>query len=492
MTKLTAGQAKQVLDLKKYLPRNDELVARSRAVLKPYTDEVEMLDFQTAVVEAAHDKKSLGVELPTGSGKSVVAARVCAERLAKGPCLMVCPSSGALGDDVSGIINKFVRVFNKLGKSLQHGELNDVSLAHDVSFVTPIAFANLVKREPARIKKYLSKISTMIIDEAHHFPEDEDKALVIYGQIERLARKLVKGLVFAMTGTWTRLDGKLVMGQTEPDVRMTVQDSVDLGRAPPLYCMQVFTDAVGGATKHAHLYRPKFANAKAEQQYLRNIADCILETRKHRPAPFAAFAHSRKDAAEIVRMFNAKSKLKAVVMDSGTPVVKRKEYVQQLNAGKLAGYVTCAVGEEALDIPKLEVVHLIRRTDSVARNIQAIGRALRVAPGKKSALVIDYATAVEGLRSRMLGISLDDVAKQFGVRSKRKLTNGGPMVEQDNYDDDGITNIELSLSEERAMVLKSSTKMSNADRIKAFILRYAADPSNPRPTKGMKGWVEIP
>lgn len=486
--KITTKQSKQVLALAKYLDRSSELLQRSRAIQKYFTEDVEILDFQTEVVDKAKNAKWFSAELATGIGKSIVAARVCAERLKKGPCLVVCPSSAALGDEASGIINKFVRTFSKLGIDAQFGELNDVSLAYDVSFVTPGTFAGLLKKEAPRIRKYLGKISTMVVDEAHHFPEDEDAALVVYGQIERAAKRHVKGLVFPMTGTWTRLDGKIVMGVKKPDHKISVQDAVDLGRAPPLYGIQVVTEVT---TRSARATGDGFdlqLRGPALNKYYRGVVECILATCKKCPAPFAAFARTRQDAAQIARRFNRVSAKKMVVMDSGTPLADRKRFVQDIVAGKLAGYITCAVGEEALDIPTLEVVHLIRRTRSVTRNMQAIGRALRVSPGKKRALVVDYQTQVAGLQPRFVGLSIDDMVEHLGTRSKRKIVQGGPLVEQDNYDDHGITNIEMSLSEERVLLCKR--KANRSDRIKAFLLEYAKA-GNSRPTKAMKGWVTI-
>ena len=99
------------------------------------------------------------------------------------------------------------------------------------------------------MKALLSTVSCFIVDEAHHFPHDTQKELKIYGRIYEIAKEYIQGTVLSMTGTWERLDKKMVMGVAEPDSRLTVQDAVDLGRCPEIYGIQVILDIVAEGVK---------------------------------------------------------------------------------------------------------------------------------------------------------------------------------------------------------------------------------------------------
>ncbi len=68
---------------------------------------------------------------------------------------------------------------------------------------------------------------------------------------------------------------------------------------------------------------------------------------------------------------------------------KRQEYINGLGGGKLHALCSYDVLGEGVDVPILAGVILRRRTMSVIVFLQQIGRALRIAPGKTHALIID-------------------------------------------------------------------------------------------------------
>jgi superfamily II DNA or RNA helicase len=67
----------------------------------------------------------------------------------------------------------------------------------------------------------------------------------------------------------------------------------------------------------------------------------------------------------------------------------RQEYIEGLATGKLNAICSFEVLGEGVDIPVLAGVILRRRTKSIIVYLQQVGRALRKAPGKTHALIID-------------------------------------------------------------------------------------------------------
>lgn len=482
--KLSSNQVHQVLALEAYLDRHDEYLRASRAQYQGYREGViEDLPFQREVVEQAlAAKRQWSAEIATGVGKTIIAARVALARVIDGPVVYVCPNRTALGDVDAGIINKFVRashVFGR-GRSLQLGRVNELSRANDVCFVTPWALAWALREERERVTQLLRSASSLIVDEAHHFPEDVGESLRVYGAIHEAAdAHLRDGLVVAMTGTWTRLDGMRVMGRDRPDLTITVQDAVNLGRCPEVYGVQVITTVTAeGATSRGDLYDLHLSEDE-RVKYLDGIAECMLATRRRYPVPFAGFVRSIADAEAIRDAYGAKIRRGEPPLGlllSTMSIKERLAVVQGIEAGRLAGYVTCAVGEEALDLPRLEVVHLVRRTRSIARNMQAIGRALRVCEGKRRALVIDYQTMLKGIVDKFIGINIDDLAERMGGKPRENVTNGGPMVAQAGQSDAVFGG--LSVGEERALVCVNQA--TSADLSKQELLRMA-DRGAPKP-----------
>ena len=479
---LTPYLANQVLALEKYLDNHDELLKASRAVYQQYTGNgIDILDYQTIVVDHALKAKGIyAIEMATGTGKSIVAARIAIEKVKQGPVLFVCPSNAALGDLAQGIINKFARTFAGLGRSPVFGNINDISAAYDVSFVTPRAFIHAYQTDNARMRGLLAKISCLIVDEAHHFPDDIDDDLKVYGDIYEIASELMGSrLTVAMTGTWVRTDKKEVMGRRSPDTRLTVQDAVSLGRCPELYGIQVITDvrASKNARLRSELYDLHLAG-KEREKYYQGIVDCMRLTYRRNPVPFAAFARTKADAEAIAAIYNRQRGPKLRVLLSETTLPSRRAVITELNEGDAAGYITCAVGEEAIDIPRLEVVHLIRRTTSHARNMQAVGRALRLHKDKRRALVIDYQTMLPGMTERFLGLSLDDLGDDTGsLLEKRQRINGGPIVAQESYQR-GVL-VGMTIGEERKVVCAGTP--GSPQWIKQRLIQLAKEGA-PRPT----------
>lgn len=481
---MRAHHVQQVLALEDHLDKHDALLRESKAVYKAYAkDAIEDLEFQRKLVQQALGaKRRWTAELATGCGKSVIAAKVAAARLSDGPVIYVSPSAASIGDIEGGIINQFSRVLRAAGQESRWlGRVNDLSRANDVSFVTPRAFVSALERNPQEAERLLRRASCLIVDEAHHFPDDPDEDLAVYGALHRAAEEHVRdGLTVALTGTWHRLDGKRPMGTRVPDARLTVQDVVNLGRCPELYGVQVITEVrARKAMSRGDLY-DFHLTGEERIKYLQGVAECMLTTWRRYPVPFAGFACTVADAVAIASRFNTMARRTEanglIVLTSRTPLPQRLDAVRDIAAGRRCGYITCAVGEEAIDIPALEVVHLVRRTRSLARNQQAIGRALRVHLKKRRALVVDYQTMLEGVRDRFLGLGCDDLVEPTGSEIPReRLVNGGPICVQRDYPQAVL--VGMTMAEERALVCVDRSYKAQ----KKNELRQLAESGAPRP-----------
>lgn len=454
-------EVEHVLALRRHLQKHDEWLSKSQAKYKQYLGtEIEELEFQTKLVEQALMSSGVwNAELATGIGKTIIAARIALKKIKEGPVIYICASPTALGDAESGIINKFVRVFHTFGEATTAiGERNDISRANDVSFLTPAAFVKRLDKDPLHMEKLLNSVSLFVVDEAHHFPQDTEKELKIYGRIYDVARQMVKkGLVVSMTGTWERLDRKVVMGSSIPDARMTVQNAVDLGRCPEIYAIQVILDIIAKGSKSVGDLYDYHLQGDERTAYYGDIAECMAVIYEKYPVPFAAFARTQSDAREIAKCFNKMMDFTQdnglVALTSRTPMKKRQTVVNDILDGRRSGYITCAVGEEALDLPPLEVVHLIRRTRSAVRNAQAVGRALRLYDTKKRALIVDYQMMVQGMVGRFVGLNVDDLVEPIDSRVPR-VVNGGPLVVQRDIKEGEIEG--MTMEQERALVIRNN------------------------------------
>lgn len=78
-------------------------------------------------------------------------------------------------------------------------------------------------------------------------------------------------------------------------------------------------------------------------------------------------------------------------LDGKTPDRERESILRRFEQGKTLVLCNVEIATEGFDLPDLDCVQLARPTKSLSLALQMIGRALRMAPGKTSAIILDHA-----------------------------------------------------------------------------------------------------
>jgi DNA repair protein RadD len=79
----------------------------------------------------------------------------------------------------------------------------------------------------------------------------------------------------------------------------------------------------------------------------------------------------------------------AAHLDGNTPRDERQRIIKALGTGEIKVVTNCGLISEGTNVPSVESVLLARPTQSTGLHLQQIGRALRVAPGKDRAIILD-------------------------------------------------------------------------------------------------------
>lgn len=85
----------------------------------------------------------------------------------------------------------------------------------------------------------------------------------------------------------------------------------------------------------------------------------------------------------------------AQIITGDTPSKERQSIIARFECGAFPVLINCMVLTEGTDIPDIESVAIARPMKSKILFVQAVGRGLRLAEGKKDALVLDYVGACE-------------------------------------------------------------------------------------------------
>lgn len=329
-------------------------------------------EYQTQLVDAARErirrgKKRILLQLPTGGGKTVVAALIIQGALAKGKRILFLAHRRELIEQPS-------RKLDELGVS--HGIV--MASHHRYRPLAPVQVASiqtLVNRELAHPPDLI------FIDETHRATAKTYQSI-----LERYPRACVIGL----TATPVRADGE-GLGNLFEDM-VCGPGVAELTTAGYLVPTRVYAPSkpelkdvnkVGGDYNQGQLGRVMdraSLTGDVVDHWKRLAADRLT----------IVFAVNVEHSKHLRDRF-LEAGVAAEHLDGETPIADRIAILDRVATGQTR--VLCSVGvlTEGWDCPVVSCAILARPTMSEGLYLQMAGRILRPAPGKADALILDHA-----------------------------------------------------------------------------------------------------
>lgn len=335
------------------------------------------------------------IEAPTGAGKSMVCAEIAdrLHRVSGGKHVLCLAPKGELVEQNS---EKFRA--NGLAASLYSASVGVKCLRHPVVFATPGTFK-------AVAGKIGHKFCAVVLDEAHGITP------TIIGIIEAMRAVSPNLRVIGMTATPYRLGAGYIY-------KMDEQDKLMREARDPFFTKLVYKIKAKALVEEGYLVPPVIGETGGEAY---DTGRLVLNKRGQFDAADidrAFVGHGRKTAAVVgdvvdrtqgapgVMIFAATVAHAQEVMASlppalskivtgDTPKAERKEILAKFKAKKIKYLVNVAVLTTGFDCPHVSHIALLRLTESTGLLQQIIGRGLRPCPGKKEAVILDYAGNLE-------------------------------------------------------------------------------------------------
>jgi len=347
-------------------------------------------DYQQAAVDAAlqhfrSSNKAAVTVLPTGSGKSHIVAELA--RLAKHPVLILAHVKELVEQNHS----KFEIDGFKAGIfSAGLGKKQD-------DFKATFASVQSLSRN---LDKFDGFYSLLIIDECHRVSLDKDSQ---YQKIiEHLKKTNINLKVLGLTATPYRLDKGWIYQQHYQGFVRSEEDTPFfkcIYELPLRYLVQkgfltppVVIDAPVARYQFDDL--PQEYNEAQLDQFLAKtprvtqaICKQLLVLAENRKG-LMIFAASIKHALEIAKQLPEQQ---TAIITGKTSQKERDSLINQFKAQQLKFLVNVSVLTTGFDAPHVDVIAILRRTDSVSLYQQIAGRGLRLDEGKTDCLIIDYA-----------------------------------------------------------------------------------------------------
>lgn len=120
------------------------------------------------------------------------------------------------------------------------------------------------------------------------------------------------------------------------------------------------------------------------------VADVVGQAKERRGVMFfaATVQHAREVLASLPPEMSA-------IVTAETPQTERKSILDRFKAQRIKYIVNVSVLTVGFDAPHVDVIAILRKTESVGLLQQIIGRGLRLFDGKQDCLVLDYTTNLE-------------------------------------------------------------------------------------------------
>lgn len=331
--------------------------------LRPYQVEAVV----GARAQLAAGKKRCLIILPTGGGKTVVAAEIIHRAEERGSRVLFLAHRRELIMQTADKLQRF---------GVRHGIIMGSerrALQHLVQVASVQTLAHHLDLLP--------HVDLIFFDEAHH------AAAASYAKVlERYPQARVVGL----TATPWRLDGR---GLAD------VFDAHVIVRTPKQLKDAGFLVPVGGwefeaiDTSRARVARGDYAasDLSEEARKPRVVGDIVEEwLRYSEGARTVVFAVSIDVSKLLVEKFRERG-VAAEHVDGEMAHSDRDQVLARLRSGATRVICNCNVLTEGFDCPELEVCVLARPTLSTALYLQMVGRVLRPAAGKTMARIHDHA-----------------------------------------------------------------------------------------------------
>jgi superfamily II DNA or RNA helicase len=281
---------------------------------------------------------------------------------------------------------------------------------YDAGSPCAVAGVDTLLRRKDDLALWCSQVRLWVQDEAHHVLKDNKwgKAAALFPN--------AKGL--GVTANTIRADGKGLGRHADGLMDVIVEgpgmrDLIEQGFLTDyrIYSPPSDLDMVGVSVGKDGEYNQKETRLRIKKSHI--LGDVVKHYQRLASGKLGiTFARDVETATEIAGEFNAAG-VPAEVVSAKTPDRIRAEILRRFRNRELLQLVNVDLFGEGFDVPAIEVVSMVRPTESFNLFCQQFGRSLRILDGKTEAIIIDHVgncvkfSQTHGLPDSRIAWSLD-------------------------------------------------------------------------------------
>lgn len=373
---------------------------------------VQARPYQVAAIEAVRQtyrrgQRSALLVLATGTGKTFSALSMAAATIERGGRVLWLAHRSELVEQPVKAWQGLAQFRDVGDAGIVQGDRNDAGAALVCASTQTVGLrANDPAGRLAGIFRApdVGPIRLVVVDECHHYADDEVGLFsAVLPAVDRWALHVGAPSPFrlGLTATPERMDGRNLAGVwgSEPAYVYSYARAIADGYlCPPrvvLDRLELDDDTrakVAAAREAGNEDDREVARALQDAGLVEWTADAM--GRHVRGRSVLAFVCDLAQARDLSADLNGRGWRSAVVSGE-TPKAQRRALLRQFEAGAVDVLVNCNVLTEGTDLPRCDAVVMARPFASKVLFIQAVGRGLRLYPGKTECIVLDVLGATE-------------------------------------------------------------------------------------------------
>jgi len=345
----------------------------------------ELYPFQHKVVQQveqaiADNVRSILINAPTGSGKTVISTEITRRAKANRQKVLFLAHRREIIDQTSKRLAEHGIPLGDHG-IIQAGRKRDLRPLASVQ----VASIDTLHHRTKRGAIDLPPADYVIFDEAHR----------VRGRTrEALLSRYPDAILIGLTATPCRGDGRGLGNIFETMIEAPqTAELIQLGKLVPAKVFApVYRDIAKGVEVSQGDYVVSALSSRMNTDEL--VGDIVTEWLAHgENRPTVAFSVDVEHAVHIRDRFRQASVIAEYVCGS-TPIAEREQILAALTGGEVKIVANCAVLTEGWDCPPVSCVILARPTKQLGLYRQMAGRGLRPHNGKTDCIFLDHAGAI--------------------------------------------------------------------------------------------------
>ncbi|PZO44145.1 MAG: hypothetical protein DCF19_02765 [Pseudanabaena frigida] len=386
------------------------------------------------IYDAWQNHRSVMLQMPTGTGKTVLFNQIVKDELANNSKLLIIAHRKELIDQ------NVARLWNDFG--IRAGTIM-ANVRADLSLPVQVAsIQTLNRREYPDLKP-----SIVIIDEAHHVPAKSYRELWETYPDSKFLGVTATPIRLSNEGFRDLFDVLILSNSIDEFIQDGYLAKIKyIGRSPILPKMDLSNIAIIGGDYDSEQLSQKMC----EETVMANLIQSYFDHAKGKK--MIVFAVTTDHSKSIVERYQAAGFATAHI-DADTKKEERNDIINKFRSGEIRILSNVGIVSEGFDVPDCEVVQLARPTKSLAMYLQQVGRCMRPSRSKPYSIVLD-------------NVGLYD---EFGSPKKHRewSLEASPKTRPDN-DGDGDERLAREPLEEidETLIVLEDVEMNTVDELK--------------------------